>query len=77
MRKNDEELMVSCFEPAVIKIMSKALELCCAAADEQQDDVQDDVKDRMARIIIELAMDGERDMTKLCRTAVNAVFYPN
>jgi len=61
------------FDPAAIAVMSKAYELGCAAIEGQPESD----KERLARLIVELAKDGERDLSKLCIQAVNAMYVPN
>ena len=57
------------FDEAAIAVMSKAYEFgCVALKDRPEGD-----KERLARLIIDLAKEGERDVVNLCSKAVNAI----
>jgi hypothetical protein len=57
------------FDPAAIKIMAEAYRLGCVAIEGRPESD----KARLAGLILEAVKDGERDVAKMCVTAVNAV----
>lgn len=61
------------FDQATISAMTKAYEFGCIVIREcpERD------KDRLARLIIDLAKDGERDPVQLCAKAVNRIMSPD
>jgi hypothetical protein len=60
-------------DPTAVAVMSKAYEMGCVAIRGRPEGD----KERLAHIIVGLAMAGERDVVKLSAKAVNAVTSPN
>ena len=60
------------FDQATIAAMAKAYEIGCLTIKGRADSD----KDRLARLIIEIAKDGERDPVQLCAKAVNRITSP-